>query len=117
MSAYIAQLNRIIAEAQAARLASEEAKHAREVGSAREFLSPLEDRLGRLLAAIPHEVQKEGLALSALQTALRGRRRGSCHPGELGTALRKLGWRRERRWRGSAASFSASWFPPSREQT
>ena len=35
------------------------------------------------------------------QRPLKGRWRGNCHPGELGTALRKLGFRRERRWRGS----------------
>ena len=46
------------------------------------------DRLARLLASIPVEVQREGLSLSSLQTSLRGRRRGNCHPGELGAALR-----------------------------
>jgi hypothetical protein len=43
--------------------------------------------------------------------ALRGRRRGNCHPGELGTALRKLGFKRERRWHDSTG-FCALWYPP-----
>ena len=71
-------------------------------------LTPLEDRLTRLLATIPIEVQREGLSLAALQTSLRGRRRGNCHPGELGTALRKLGFTRRRQWSGGAG-FRALW--------
>jgi hypothetical protein len=56
----------------------------------RERLTPLEERLSRLLAI---EIQREGLPLSLLQASRRGHWRGSCHhPGELGTALRKLGF-------------------------
>ena len=58
--------------------------------AARVRLTPLEDRLTRLLATIPAEVQREGLSLSVLQASLRGRSRGNCHPGELGNAMRKL---------------------------
>jgi len=68
----------------------------------------LEERLARLLPAIPIAVQREGLSLPALQTSLRGRWRGNCHPGELGTALRKLGFKRERRWH-SDGGFRAVW--------
>jgi len=74
----------------------------------KERLTPLENRLARLLTTIPPEVQKEGLSLPALQKALRGRWRGSCHPGELGAALRKLGFVRERQWGGSDG-FQAVW--------
>src|SRR3954454_471023 len=77
--------------------------------AARERLTPLEDRVARLLDAIPFELQSEGLSLSALQAALRGRWRGACHPRELGTALRKLGFIRKRRWRG-ADGFQALWY-------
>ena len=59
-------------------------------------LTPLEDRLARLLATIRIDVQREGLLLAAFQTSLRGRRRGNCHPGELGAALRRLGFERRR---------------------
>jgi hypothetical protein len=48
------------------------------------------------MTTIPIEVQREGLSLASLQASLRGRWRGNCHPGELGTALRKLGFKRER---------------------
>ena len=65
-------------------------------------LTPLEDRLTRLLATIPVELQREGLSLASLQASLRGRSRGNCHPGELGTALRRVGFRRERRWKDDA---------------
>ena len=50
----------------------------------RERLAPVEDRLSRLLAAIPREVQSGGLSLPALRSALRGRWRGSAHPGDVG---------------------------------
>jgi len=79
-----------------------------QIQAARERLTPLEDRLARLLATIPPEVQREGLSLHQLQVSLKGRWRGSCHPGELGTALRKLGFRRERGWQGDG-EFRAVW--------
>lgn len=104
MSAYIAQLNAAIAVEQAQR----EERELANTKAARERLTPLDERLARLLATIPVEVQREGISLSSLQVSLRGRWRGSCHPGELGTALRKLGFKRERRWHG-AAGFQAVW--------
>jgi hypothetical protein len=76
----------------------------------RERLTPLEERLSRLLPTIPVEIQREGLSLSVLQASLRGRWRGLCHPGELGAALRKLGFTRQRRW-ADDAGFCALWFP------
>lgn len=62
-------------------------------------LAPLDERLGRLLSTIPREIQAEGLALTALQGQLRARGRGHsrCHAGELGGALRRTGFARERR--------------------
>jgi hypothetical protein len=76
----------------------------------RERLTPLEEWLSRLLATIPSEIQREGLSLASLQASLRGRWRGNCHPGELGTALRKLGFRRQRRWH-AGTGFCALWYP------
>jgi hypothetical protein len=106
MSAYLAGL--------AAAVESEHNKEAqRQRGlqvAARERLTPLEVRLSRLLATIPMEVQREGLSLAHLQTSLRGRWRGHCHPGELGEALRKLGFVRERCWR-AGVGFRALWHP------
>lgn len=79
-----------------------------EVEAARVRLMPLEDRLTRLLATIPLDVQREGLSLSSLQPSLRGRSRGNCHPGELGAALRRLGFERRRDWQGNDG-FRAVW--------
>lgn len=78
--------------------------------AARQRLTPLEDRLARVLDKIPDDVQREGLSLASLQTSLKGRWRGNCHPGELGGALRKLGYRRRRLWRDSQG-FRSLWFP------
>ena len=87
----------------------ETAKDARaEAEAARVRLTPLEDRLARLLATIPVEVQREGLSLSSPQASLRGRRRGNCHPSELGAAMRRLGFERRRNWRGGDV-FRAVW--------
>ena len=79
-----------------------------EAKAARERLTSLDERLTRLLTTIPIEVQREGLSLAALQASLRGRRRGNCHPGELGAALRRLGFVRQRDWSG-ADGFRAVW--------
>jgi hypothetical protein len=106
VSAYIAELN-AGAERERARRAENERVEAQAV---RERLTPLEDRLVRALATIPLELQREGLSLTSLQAALRGRWRGNCHPGELGTALRKLGFTRRRQWR-DGAGLRALWFP------
>ena len=88
--------------------AQREEKARAEAQAARACLTPLEDRLTRLLATIPAEVRRAGLPLATLQASLRGRRRGNCHPGELGAALRRLGFERQRDWRG-ADGFRAVW--------
>jgi hypothetical protein len=107
LSYYIQQLNAALAATQAQR-AKQRAE--RERDAARERLTtPLDQRLERLLSSIPIEIQHEGLSLASLQTSLRGRSRGNCHPGELGAALRKLGFKRERRWRDEVG-FRALWY-------
>lgn len=73
-------------------------------------LTPLEDRLAKLLATIPTEIKSQGLSLPAIRNMLAGKWRGKCHPGELGTALRKLGYQRRRNWSKSTNSFKAVWF-------
>ncbi len=110
MSAYIKSLNAAV-EKENARV--EEQKRGA-TKAARDRLTPLEDRLARLLETIPLELQREGLSLKSLQAGLRGRWRGSCHPGELGTALRKLGFQRRRKWRGEVG-FQALWYAFLRE--
>lgn len=104
MTAYIRKLQAATAidDAQAA-----EARHAK-IAETRTRLTPLEDRLARLLSTIPEQIQREGLSLPAIQAGLQGRWRGNCHPGELGSALRRLGFVRVRNWRGDSG-YRAVW--------
>ena len=106
LPAYIKQLKANAAFKQA----QHEEKERAATHAVRERLTPLEERLSRLLATIPSEIQREGLSLASLQASLRGRWRGNCHPGELGMALRKLGFARQRRWH-DASGFCALWYP------
>jgi len=108
MSAYIKLLNAALAIEAQARREEEERVAAQAAQATRERLTPLEERLSRLLATIPIEIQREGLSLASLQASLRGRSRGNCHPGELGAALRRLGFKRERRW-DNCSGFRALW--------
>jgi hypothetical protein len=105
---YLSQLNAAAEARRAEHQARRDEKARAEAEAARVRLTPLEDRLTRLLATIQIDVRREGLSLAALQTSLRGRRRGNCHPGELGAALRRLGFERRRNWRGSDG-FRAVW--------
>jgi hypothetical protein len=108
MKCYMSQLE-AAAEARRAKYQAEREEKARaEAEAVRVRLTPLEDRLTRLLTTIPIDVQREGLSLASLQTSLRGRSRGNCHPGELGQALRRLGFERRRNWRGTDG-FRAAW--------
>jgi hypothetical protein len=75
-----------------------------------ERLTPLEDRLAKLLATIPLEIKSQGLSLPAIRNMLAGKWRGKCHLGELGIALRRLGYERRRNWSDRTKSFSALWF-------
>ena len=108
MSAYIQELNRETN----AKLAIEQAQRAEKeranLQAVRERLTPLDERLARLLATIPLELQREGLSLHTLQASLRGRSKGRAHPGEIGEALRRAGYRRERKWRGDDGCFKAA---------
>lgn len=65
-----------------------------------------------VLDALTPAQRLEGVSLSELQTNFSGRQRGYCHPGELGSALRTLGWKRWRKWNTMGEAFPARWFPP-----
>jgi hypothetical protein len=71
----------------------------------------LDARLKHLLGTIPPEVQDEGLSIIEVQVMLRprGSERSCCTAGQLGDALRRLGFVRERRWRDGHSSFRALW--------
>lgn len=101
MSLYLHELDDLVAATIASR---DDDRRANE-----ERLTPLEDRLRRLLQSIPIEAQRDGLSLPALQQQLRSRGRGRiAHCGELGLALRRLGFVRVRRWSNSN-EFGAIW--------
>jgi hypothetical protein len=91
---YAAQLKADAEARRAKRQAERDEKVHAEAEAARERLQPLDERLARLLATIPREVQAEGLSLTTLQGRLRARGRGhsKCHAGELGEALRRAGY-------------------------
>ena len=112
LDAYVKRwMSQVIADTEARRAkehALREERATTEAKAARERLTPLVDRLAKLLETIPPEVQREGLSVASLQESLRGRRHGNCHPGELGAALRKLGFERRRDWR-SGDGFRAVW--------
>ena len=78
-------------------------------------LAPLHTRLQKLLDTIPTNEKYQGVSLLDLQTRLRGRKGGLPHVGELGAALRGLGWQRRRRWSNEDAAFAAKWFPKERK--
>jgi hypothetical protein len=69
MRAYLAELNAAVERARA----QHEEKERAATQAVRERLTPLEERLSRLLATIPSERQREGLSLSSLQASLHGR--------------------------------------------
>ena len=77
-------------------------------------LPALHTRLQKLLDSIPESKQREGVSLLDLQACLRGRKGGLPHIGELGAAMRRLGWQRRRAWSDADTAFSSRWFPPVR---
>jgi hypothetical protein len=114
MTAYIRQLRKF-SDANEELRRETEARAA--IDAARERLSPIEDRLARLIAAIPADVLAEGLSLPSLQRSVRGRWRGKAHPGDLGQALRRLGFARRRSWHGGEGGFRALWYPEAKKPT
>ena len=74
-------------------------------------LKPLHTRLQKLLATLPLSAQRQGLSLLDLQARLRGRKGGLPHIGELGAAMRRLGWQRRRAWSNEDTAFSSKWYP------
>ncbi|MDC1262736.1 hypothetical protein N8015_01465 [Planktomarina temperata] len=79
--------------------------------AANPILPPLHKRLQKLLDTLPVSEQRRGLSLLDLQVRLRGRKGGLPHIGELGAAIRRLGWQRRRRWSDHDAAFAAKWHP------
>ena len=110
MSTYLESV-RALSEAQSNAKASAGQQTALEAASRwTERLTPLEERLKRLLSQMPEEMVAKGLSLDELRRLLSGKWRGNCHPGELGAALRKLGFVRRRNWSDAEGGFRAQWY-------
>jgi len=77
----------------------------------RERLSPLDQRLAKLLADIPAALKAEGLSRESLRVQLAGRYSQTARAADVAAALRKLGWTRKRCWKGdeSPNGFRATW--------
>ena len=105
LKSYIAELNAHLAEHRAQDAAVKQA------AAERDRRTSLDDRLKHLLGTIPPEVQDEGLSIIAVQTMLRprGSEHSCCTAGQLGDALRRAGFVRERRWHDGRSSFRALW--------
>ena len=111
MKGYLSELNAQAEEERARHAAVKQAQTEAAIAAARERFTPLDVRLGRLLNTIPPEVQAEGLSIVSVQAMLRprGSDHSCCTAGQLGDALRRLGFVRERRWRDGRSSFRALW--------
>jgi hypothetical protein len=109
LSDYIADLAGLTTHNQAAQEAEQQTRAQQAEQEARDRMTPLEQRLKALLRDVPESLQSEGLSLPVIQTMLRGRWRGNAHPGDVGRALRHLGFTRTRRWRGESIGFQALW--------
>ena len=87
MANYLEQVKAALAVDQQRKAAA----RSEEVKQWEQRLTPLVERLSRLLAQIPAELRAQGLSLPELRKMLHGRRRGNVHPGELGAAPARLG--------------------------
>jgi hypothetical protein len=109
LKGYLAELDAHAAAQRTKDAAAEQAQAAAARECARR--TTLDDRLKDLLGTIPPEIQDEGLSIVEVQTMLRprGSERSCCTAGQLGDALRRLGFVRERRWHDGRSSFRALW--------
>jgi hypothetical protein len=86
-------------------------KQAAQAAAERDRRTSLDDRLKHLLGTIPPKIQDEGLSIIEVQVMLRprGSEHSCCTAGQLGDALRRAEFVRERRWRDGRSSFRALW--------
>ena len=89
----------------------EDAVKQAQAAAERDRRTSLDDRLKHLLGTIPPEIQDQGLSIVSVQVMLRtpGSERSCCTAGQLGDALRRAGFVRERRWHDGRSSFRALW--------
>lgn len=59
---------------------------------------PLEDQITELMCTLPPQLRDRPWSMAELVNQLMGKYRDQPHPQQVGQALRRLGWRRERLW-------------------
>jgi hypothetical protein len=79
--------------------------------SPQETLTPLTERIQKLIASLPECERNTPKTMEFFQTRLRGRKGKTAHVGEIGEALRKLGWIRKRAWSDHEMGFRGYWYP------
>ena len=109
---YLEELKANLAKEHAAKQQQFDEQEQKAVATWQHAMTPLDQRLKILLDDMPELIKTSGVSLPALQQMLKGRWRGNAHPGELGAALRKLGYLRTRSWRGDEVAFVALWRHP-----
>lgn len=81
---------------------------------------PMEQRIERILARLSPDERAVPRHIEFFQTALQAkypaRGAGRASLGEIGQGLRRLGWRRERRWCHQESGFRSIWHPPGSDQ-
>ena len=109
MKSYLTELDAHAAAQRAKDAAA--VKQAQAEAAERDRRTSLNVRLKDLLSTIPPEVQAAGLSIVEVQVMLRprGSEHSCCTAGQLGDALRRLGFVRERRWHDGRSSFRALW--------
>ena len=108
--------DQLAAKAEAQRQAREAKRAARHAIR----FTPMEQRIERILAGLSPKEQAIPRHIEFFQTALQAkypcRGQGRASLGEIGQGLRRLGWRRERRWSHQESGFRSIWYPPITDQ-
>lgn len=74
-------------------------------------MRPMHERVAAVLKRLTPEELTAGIRLEWLCEQLAGKYRGHAQPKAVGAALRRLGFRRVRSWRGDDIGFRATWHP------
>lgn len=114
MSAYIAQLRREVDEEK--RLHEIKAKAQAEATTVKlqeRCVKPLTVQITELMSTIPPSMRDRPWSIQDLVSRLQGKYRDRPHTQHVGSALRQLGWCRERRW-GHGYDGVRVWMPPAR---
>jgi hypothetical protein len=83
-------------------------------------LTPMDERLKRLIELIPEDERDEPRHINYFCTALKAkfptRGDGFAAQSEVGPALSRLGWRRQRKWDPENYTYTTMWIPPEAQE-